>query len=146
LTDFLGKLKSGVEREEVLAAYHQRRRNLANAFDREDYDPGEKPPKPLTIPTEEIFNVVANREGIGFSYHTYEDIGKFTIFPETHWKRMFPGTTFGKNELETYSKNKTRGIQHREEAMRITNELSKLTLPHQRHIDYAKIARTFTNK
>jgi hypothetical protein len=59
---------------------------------------------------------------------------------------MFPSNSFGTLEKDTYERNNTWGVMHREEAMRITNELSKLTLPHQRSIDYAQVAKTFTNK
>ena len=35
---------------------------------------------------------------------------------------------------------------HREESLRITNELARLTLPSQRNVDYHDIAHNFTNK
>lgn len=100
----------------------------------------------VSIPVDEVKQVVQSIDGTGLSHHTYEDIGRFTIFPERHWKRMFPRGSFGTLEKDTYSRNQTWGIMHREEAMRITNELSKLTLPHERAVDYAQVAKTFTNK
>ena len=100
----------------------------------------------MSIPLDELTKVIQNTDGMGLSHHTYEDIGRFTVFPEKHWKRMFPGASFGTLEKDTYARNKTWGVMHREEAIRITNELSKLTLPHERTIDYAEIAKTFSNK
>lgn len=52
----------------------------------------------LTISGEEISWVVQTVEGDGLSYHTYEDIGRYTVFPENHFKRMFPSKAFGRLE------------------------------------------------
>jgi lipopolysaccharide biosynthesis regulator YciM len=60
---------------------------------------------------------------------TYEDIGRFTVFPDNHFKRMFPRKPFGTIAEDDYARNKTYGIMTREEGLRITNELHRLTLP-----------------
>lgn len=56
-------------------------------------------------------------------------------------KRMVPNVMFGRYREDEFSRNQTYGIQTREEGLRITNDLSRLTLPKERKIDYAKIAR-----
>ena len=48
---------------------------------------------------------------------------------------------FGRYEKEEYAPSKTFGIQTREDALRITNDMARLTLPKDRKIDYASIAR-----
>jgi hypothetical protein len=49
---------------------------------------------------------------------------------------MFPTKIFGNYEKDEYERNNTYGIMTREEGLRITNDLARLTLPHQRKIDY----------
>ena len=49
---------------------------------------------------------------------------------------MFPSKFFGNYEMDEFNYNKTFGIMCREEGLRITNELARLTLPHERNIDY----------
>ena len=78
-------------------------------------------------------------EGDGLSYHTVEDIGRYTVFPEKHWKRMFPEKFFGNYELDEFKFNQTFGIMTREEGLRITNELARLRLPHERQLDFNRI-------
>jgi hypothetical protein len=34
-------------------------------------------------------------EGEGLKYHSFEDIGRYTVFPENHWRRMFRRRGFG---------------------------------------------------
>jgi hypothetical protein len=54
--------------------------------------------------------------------------------------RMFPSVMFGRYKQEEYDINETFGIQTREEALRITNDMARLTLPSERNIDYLKIS------
>lgn len=56
----------------------------------------------LTIPASEIGRVIMSAEGDGLSYHTFEDIGRYTVFPKQHHKRMFPGKMFGNYENDEY--------------------------------------------
>jgi len=39
------------------------------------------------------------------SFHTFADIGRYTVFPENIKKRMFPSIMFGRYEIDEYSKN-----------------------------------------
>lgn len=75
-------------------------------------------------------------EGDGISYHTFEDVGRYTVFPDPMFKRMFPSKAFGNLEKDEYAINRTYGVMAREEGLRITNELARLTLPHERKMDY----------
>eukprot|EP00349_Pseudokeronopsis_sp_Brazil_P007128 CAMPEP_0202974644 /NCGR_PEP_ID=MMETSP1396-20130829/62261_1 /ASSEMBLY_ACC=CAM_ASM_000872 /TAXON_ID= /ORGANISM="Pseudokeronopsis sp., Strain Brazil" /LENGTH=84 /DNA_ID=CAMNT_0049708807 /DNA_START=115 /DNA_END=365 /DNA_ORIENTATION=+ len=78
--------------------------------------------------------------GEGLSHHTYKDIGRYTVFPDKMFCRMFPeGKCFGRYEVDEYQWNKTYGIMCREEGLRITNELSRLTLPHERQVNFTKL-------
>ena len=56
-------------------------------------------------------------------------------------KRMFPSLYFGRYKEEELDRTDTFGIQTREEGLRITNDLSRLTLPHERSVNYPAIAR-----
>ncbi len=97
--------------------------------------------KPLnTMGFDRLGKVIQNVEGEGLTYHTYSDIGRFTVFPENHFKRMFPKRAFGTLEADDYERNKTYGIMTREEGLRITNDLNRLTLPSERNIPFSKIA------
>ena len=75
------------------------------------------------------------------TYHTYEDIEKYTVFPKAMVDRMFPSVMFGRFKQEEYDINNSFGIQTREEGLRITNDLARLTFPHQRSIDYYNISK-----
>jgi hypothetical protein len=79
-------------------------------------------------------------EGDGLSFHTFEDIGRYTVFPKTHWQRMFPeGQFFGNYQADEFTYNQTFGIMTREEGLRITNDLARMRLPGERKVDYSQI-------
>ena len=107
----------------------------------EDDDVGKRPEKPdrAKVPIDEFGRVISSVDGDGLSYHTFEDIGKYTVFPLRHWKRMFPDECFGNYIKDEYQYNKTYGIMTREEGVRITNELARLSLPKERQFDYTKL-------
>ena len=83
--------------------------------------------------------------GDGVSHHTYADIGFYTVFPDNHYKRMFPTKAFGRIEEIDYKNNNVFGLMTREEGLRITNELNRLTLPKDRKINYKDIGTKLTN-
>jgi len=112
-----------------MLAYAQRRDDLAKAQDEDVLPTPSDKKKVQSIPLSLLHELIISVEGDGFSHHTFEDIGKFTVFPENNWKRMFPRKSFGELEKDTYSRSKTWGVMHREEAMRMTNEMNRLTLP-----------------
>lgn len=49
---------------------------------------------------------------------------------------MVPSVMYGRFREEEYNMSETYGIQTREEGLRITNDLSRLTLPKDRKVDY----------
>ena len=141
LEKFKSTLSSKLERNEVEQAYLQRKDNVAKIPERED--PGLPPPpeKKVALHKQEFANVVQSIHGDGLSQHTFEDIGRFTVFPKAMTERMFPSIMFGRYKEEEYDRNAgTFGVQTREEGLRITNDLARLTLPHERKIDYEQIA------
>jgi len=54
---------------------------------------------------------------------------------------LVPNVMYGRFREEEFSKSETYGIQTREEGLRITNDLSRLTLPKDRKVEYGLIAR-----
>lgn len=98
------------------------------------------------IRVERIPEVIQSDDGRGLNQHTFQDIGRFTVFPESHWKRMFPSESFGRIEEDTFKWNNTRGIMTREESLKLVHELGKLTLPSERNVDYGEIAHSFSNR
>lgn len=145
LEKFKDKLPSEAERKEVMTAYLQRKDNLAKMSEPRDLSAREPREESLTMPVDEIARVVMSAEGDGLSYHTFEDIGRYTIFPKQHWERMFPDQEFfGNYHADEFSYNNTFGIMTREEGLRITNELSRMRLPKDRKVDYAQILRLET--
>lgn len=137
----MSTLNSPLERKEVQQAYLQRKDNLAKIPERED--PGDPPPSDakVTLHVSEYSHVIQSIYGDGISDHTYKDIGRYTVFPEAMKNRMFPSIMFGRYEEEEYKHNgKVLGIQTREEGLRITNDLARLTLPKERNVEYEQIA------
>ena len=55
---------------------------------------------------------------------------------------MFPSVMFGRYAIDELEPNKNSSfvLQTREEGLRITNELSRLTLPKERNVDYQVIS------
>lgn len=133
LEKFKDSLPSEAERKEVHTAYLQRKDNLSKLAEVQELGQRDQREESLQIPSDEIGRVIMSAEGDGLSYHTFEDIGRYTVFPKKHWKRMFPEEKFfGNYKNDEFSYNETFGIMTREEGLRITNELSRLRLPHER--------------
>ena len=82
---------------------------------------------------------IRTTDGDGVSYESYADIGRYTVFPENYFTRMFPKKPFGRIMTEDYPRNKTWGIMTREEGLRLTNDFNRLTLPSERQVDYTSI-------
>lgn len=73
------------------------------------------------------------------SYHTYSDIGKFTTFPQSYRNRIFPSRAYGRIDLTDVEKTGMLSVMTREQGLKITNDLHRLTLPEEREIDYLKL-------
>ena len=139
LEKFKDRLQSDAEKKEVTQAYFQRKDNLAKMAEASDMGVQEARPEQDMLLGSDIVRVIQNVEGDGLRFHTYEDIGRYTVFSEGHFKRMFPSKAFGNYEKDEIHWNNTYGIMTREEGLRITNDLARLTLPHERQIDYTAI-------
>jgi hypothetical protein len=94
LEKFKDRLASDAERKEVHIAYMQRKDNLAKMAEVPELGQREKREESLSLNPSEVGKVIMTLEGDGLSYHTFEDIGRYTVFPETHYKRMFPEENF----------------------------------------------------
>lgn len=136
LEKYKDSLSSPAEKKELQTAYMQRKDNLAKMAEPQELGQREKREESLTIHSSEFGRVIMSVEGDGLSYHTFEDIGRYTVFPKQHYQRMFPGKMFGNYEKDEFQYNDTFGIMTREEGLRITNELSRHRLPSERKIDY----------
>ena len=117
-------LQSDAEKKEVTQAYWQRKDNLAKISTGKDLGLPEKRAETTRVSPDELGRVFVSVEGDGLSYHTFEDIGRYTTFPDNMFKRMFPSKAFGNYEEDEYKWNNTYGIMTREEGLRITNDLA----------------------
>ena len=83
LEKFKDSLPSEAERKEVQTAYLQRKDNLAKQSEVISNEMGqrEKREESLSLPADEIAKVIMSVEGDGLSFHTFEDIGRYTVFP-----------------------------------------------------------------
>ena len=86
-----------------------------------------------------VAGIVRAINGQGIATQNYQDIGRYTVFNENHWRRMFPRKAFGRLEEEEYTRNETYGIMTREEGLRFTNDFNRITTPGERNIDYSEI-------
>ena len=117
------------------------RRHLLTHVKEEDSEVsviGEQAEAPTIEPPVSVYqSVFSSVHGDGITHHTFSDIGKYIVFPENHYKRMFPSKAFGRIEEDETKKIGVFATMTREEGLRLTNELSRLTLPKDRRIDYS---------
>lgn len=59
--------------------------------------------------------------------------------------RLYPSGGYGRIEQDEVATTGTLGVMCREQGLRITNDLARRTLPHERDVDYIKIAHEMTN-
>ena len=83
-------MKNPAEKRELHQAYFQRKDNLAAATESYQKLQTEDKPGDVILTKEDIGMAVMNVEGDGFSHHTFEDIGRYTVFPNAMYNRMFP--------------------------------------------------------
>jgi len=93
----------------------------------------------------DILSTITSIDGSGIRYHTYSDIGRYTVFPAQYRNRLFPTRVYGRIEEMETKFNDTLGIMCREQGLRITNDLARLTLPADRKVNYDSIARDMTS-
>ena len=110
LEKFKSTLASDLERKEVETAYYQRKDNLARLPEPADpATPEQQRPKEY-FAKDNFGKIIQSIHGDGLSYHTYADIGRYTVFPDSMANRMLPSKKFGRyNELD-YSQSQTYGV------------------------------------
>ena len=141
LHEFTRTLKSNEEKKEVLEAYNMRRHNLSKQkeaadileINREDNSERRK------LSHGNIKQIFSSLDGDGFRYHTFEDVGRFTMFPESFRKRIFPSSYYGRIHETDMEYSGLLSVMAREEGVRLTNEFHRLTLPGERKVDYLKM-------
>ena len=84
-------------------------------------------------------------DGTGIRYHNYSAVGTYTVFPAQYKQRLFPSGAFGRIEKDEVETTGTLGLMCREQGLRITNDLARMTLPSERNVDYGKIAHSMTS-
>lgn len=166
LQKYVSTLRNPHEQQEVIEAYEQRKHDLSRVEDsakhieaeNEDWNqvllegaeyhqnPYEnlKPILEKHSPehVQYMKNIIWSTDGKGMSYHTYDTIGKWTLFPKTHWKRMFPRDSCGMFDQNDFKKNETYGLMCTEESLKIAYDLSRRSLPSSRKIDYANLIKS----
>jgi hypothetical protein len=83
-------------------------------------------------------------DGRGISYQTYDDIGRYTYFPQELTDELFPFKTYGRYN-EEYKRTGLYSIMTREEGLKLANSFSNITLPSERNINYEAILNGFFN-
>lgn len=92
------------------------------------------------FPADEIKQSIATIDGSGIRYHTFSDIGKYTVFPAQMRNRLFPTKAFGTIDKDEVGEIGSLGLMCREQGLRITSDLARLTLPSERSVDYTSLA------
>lgn len=113
----MGKL----ETEEVFGAYRQRRENLRRVPDTISKVAAQPEERQNQIMVKDLQKSILDFEGEGFSYHTYDSLGKFTVFPDKIWKEKFPTWTYLD---QMHQKSFVYGLMCKEEGLKLTYELS----------------------
>jgi hypothetical protein len=137
LSEYMRKIPNELERQEIFNAYTLRRHRLSKMPEEADLltEAAEKTKKRKTQQSD-ISNTITSFDGSGIRYHTYGNIGKYTVFPAQYRSRLFPSKVFGRIEINETKYNNTLGIMCREQGLRITNDLARLTLPSERSVNY----------
>ena len=143
LHEYMRTIPNDLERKELHDAYIMRRHRLSKLPEESDSlatgDGGGN--ERTKLPADSILATVPRIDGTGVKYHTFADIGTYTVFPAQYRKRLFPGRVFGRIEEDEVERIETLGVMCREQGLRITNDLARLTLPSERSIDYGRVAR-----
>lgn len=158
LKKFVETIPSASEKKEVIDSYYQRKYELgklddihkAKKTEIEDEQTKADKAKPVVFEyvtekyspekVKEMKELIYSAEGKGLSYHTYDTIGKYTLFPDSHWKRMFPRDSCGNfDNIDFKERPQFKGLMCTEEGLKLTNNLAYGSLPSQRNIDYEKL-------
>ncbi len=138
LQQYMEKETNALYRLELQDAYNQRLYNLKMAM------PQGRPPKVRVPPSPSIQiggPVFNSMDGHGLRFHTYNDIGTYTLFPKDEFRRLFPNDLFGSYMDTEYRYTRTFAIMCREDGLRLASEFSRRTLPKERKgtVDYKRL-------
>ncbi len=147
LHEYMKTIGNELERKEIHDAYIMRRHRLSKMPEEADMlAEGREPDlKQKRLIHAEMKNTIKTIDGTGIKYHSYADIGKYTVFPAQYKNRLFPAGAYGRIEQDEVEKTGSLGIMCREQGLRITNDLSRMTLPADRSIDYGTMAHTMSS-
>lgn len=64
---------------------------------------------------EQIKETISTLDGSGIKYHTFSDIGTYTVFPKQYSQRIFPSKVYGRIAIDdNIEKTGSLGIMCRE--------------------------------
>jgi len=140
LDRYIAEQTDPVYAQQIRDAYQER----INRLDKEKPEELVEPEEPFRQKVEperfsetRLFNSL---DGKGFKYHTYHDIGTYTLFPPEQYKKLFPYDFFGDYLKDDYRFTKTFALMCREDGLRLAADFSCRTLPHERNlIDYKEL-------
>ena len=106
LHEYMRKIPNDLEKKELHDAYVMRRHRLSKLPEEADMLAGEaeKDIKGKKIPAREIAETINTIDGTGIRYHTFSEIGKYTVFPAQYRKRLFPHTAYGRIDKDECEK------------------------------------------
>jgi small subunit ribosomal protein S29 len=158
LHQYMDTLPSNFEKKEVMDAYKIRKHELSRLDEKaadfvatpdyeEDsiYDFKAKIVRLSPEEIEERKEIIWSEDGQGLSYHTYDTIGKYTVFPRSHWKRMFPRETCGFLDQVDFKHSEVYGLMCTEESLKLTYDLARRTLPKERNVNYEELIKNGTD-
>eukprot|EP00344_Euplotes_crassus_P006583 CAMPEP_0197000198 /NCGR_PEP_ID=MMETSP1380-20130617/5195_1 /TAXON_ID=5936 /ORGANISM="Euplotes crassus, Strain CT5" /LENGTH=725 /DNA_ID=CAMNT_0042417395 /DNA_START=3 /DNA_END=2180 /DNA_ORIENTATION=+ len=153
LAKYIDTFGNSADKKEIYEAYMVRKDDLekleekaedfiASPSNLDPFEPIKVIRKPLTYDEyEDRENMFYSYDGEGLSYHTFDTIGKYTIFPESHWKRMFPRESPGQFDHNDFNRRNIYALMCTEENLKLTYDLARKTLPKDRKIDYADLIK-----
>jgi hypothetical protein len=155
LSQYMDTFSSQADKEEILEAYEIRKHNLSKVGEEEagfvstpdpDYESiMELKVHRIPYTTDEIEDrkeIICSIDGQGLSYHTYDNIGKYTVFPNGHWRRMFPRESCGRFDINDSINATQHAVMCTEEGLKLTYDLARRTLPNERSIDYESLIKS----
>jgi len=154
LLKYVDTFNNPADRQEIMEAYNIRKDTLLKieekAADFVSTPTSEDPFEDLKLETrrmtpeeiEDRINLFYSHDGEGLSYHTFDTIGKYTLFPRSHWKRMFPRESAGRFDQNDFSVSENFGLMCTEEGLKLTYDLARRTLPTERNINYEELIKS----
>ena len=98
LHEYMRTIPNELERKEIFDSYIMRRHRLSKMPEEADMLTNivDKDLKPKRMKANELRNTIATMDGSGTKYHTFSDIGRYTVFPAQARNRLFPTRAYGR--------------------------------------------------